>query len=189
MQMNTMESAESFPVLMIWDRYVGNFSIIQNMTYESYSESLLRNILDANVETKNTLVDERKVSLKIWFIPGAGHLITSYNKKVPSTTLQQILDFLDKFKVFVLFFDAQHPNYEYLERLFQTLEKKYSTSNYIAIAIKSSPQDFKDYNIIDGFKAKYPHLKEFIPNFQKTDESLDQLYNIVGKLILEDLKS
>ena len=114
--MNTLDSTEIFPVLMIWDRYVRELPIGQslNLASENYNESLIRHILDATVEIKSILVEQSRILLKIWFIPGAGHLITIYNKKLPSTTLLQILEFLDKFKVFVLFFDSQNPNYEYL---------------------------------------------------------------------------
>lgn len=186
MQMNPVVSKELIPVLMIWDRYVGKFPIFQNYTNGNYTESLLRHVLNANIDVKSVLVDESHLSLKIWYIPGAGKLLTNYNKNVPSPTLLQILEFLEKIKIFLIFFDIKHLNKEFLERVFQRLEKNYKNSQCILIAIKNDSQEFNDYKLIDELKSKYPHLKEFLPNMSTTTESLDEIFKHAGKLILEE---
>ena len=185
MQTNIIESTEVFPILLVWDRYVGNFPIIQNFTNGTYSENVLRHTLDANFEIKRVLVDNKTISLKIWSIPGAGKFLTNYNKNVPSPSIQQFLEFFDKIKTFILFFDLEHANYEFIERLFKTLEKNYKNSNYILIALKNDSQNFNDYEKIEDFKLKFPNLKEFVPDLQKTSESLEYICKIAGKLIIE----
>ena len=185
MQTTDMESTEVFPILLVWDRYVGKFPIIQNFTNGTYSENVLRHTLDANFEFKRVKVDNKPISLKIWYIPGAGKLLTNYNKNIPSPTIQQVLEFFDKIKTFILFFDLEHANYEFLERIFKTLEKNYKESNYILVAIKNDTQNFNDYEIIENFKLTFPKLKEFVPNLEKTNESLEHIYKIAGKLIIE----
>ncbi len=181
-----MVAIEVFPIVLLGDIYKIKLANTLKHIDRTYYENMIIHHFRANFEIRTIKIDDYEIPLQIWDIPDAGKLLTNYNKNIPDSSIQRILEFFDKVKIFIIAIDQQNQNYEFLERILSVLKRNYSNSYYFVTANIIASNSFTINKKIKELQSQYPKLKEFLLISEEEKEYEEKLFNFVRKIIIEE---
>lgn len=182
--MNSAISTKIFPILFVGDKNVGKFSIIQKYVNGTYSENLLNYTYGLYFENKNIFIDDYEICLQISYIPDVEEVLLHHDLLAKSK--RQIFNFLDRVNVFLIAFDVHNPDFEFIKKILDVLDKYYSHSNYILVGTKDDHQLFKNLKEIERLQSTYPKLRGFLSTSSKTNRNIEKLFDFVSQIILNN---
>lgn len=182
--MNTAISTKIFPILFVGEKETGKFSLIQKFVNGTYSEHLLNYTYGLYFENKNIFIDDYEICLQISYIPDVGEILLHHDHLVK--TKRHILNFLDRVNVFLIAFDVHHPNFAFIKRILDVLNKYYTNSHYILVGTKDDYHSFDSFEEIKRLQSTYPKLEGFLSTSSKTNQNIENLFDFVSEIILDN---